>query len=149
MVPTPEDIPLIIQLYSDLSLRAIAEKFDTTPTTVSKILKKNKVIVKRKGIHKKIAAMLTSSVKYSTDEIACLLECSPDYVKSVKKSIGLTKEPAKKLDSTDFRPVRLVQSMIALGDHSIPEACAKVGITVNTYYYRKRIMGQKKAARFN
>lgn len=149
MVPTPEDIPLIIQLYSDLSLRAIAEKFDTTPTTISKILKKNKVIVKRKGMHKKIVAMLASSVKYTIDEVALELDCSPGYVKAVKKSIGLTREPAKKLDSTDFRPVRLIQSMIALGDHTIPEACAKVGITVNTYYYRKRIMGQKKAARFN
>ena len=143
MVPPIEDTPLIIQLYSDLSIREIAEKFDTTPTTISKILKKNKVVVKKKGMHKNIAALLTGSVKYTIDQIACISDCSPDYVKSVKKRMGLTREATKKLDAIDFQPVRLVQSMIALGDHSIPEACAKVGITVNAYYYRKRIMREK------
>lgn len=149
MVPQTEDIPLIVQLYSDLSLRTIAEKFDTTPRTISRILKENKVVVKKKGMHKNIAALLTGSVKYTINDIACIADCSPDYVKAVKKRMGLTREATKKLDAIDFQPVRLVQSMIALGDHSIPEACAKVGITVNAYYYRKRIMREKKAARFN
>jgi hypothetical protein len=31
-------------------------------------------------------------------------------------------------------------SLIALKEMSIPEACESAGITVNTYYYRKRIM---------
>ena len=149
MVPAIEDAPLIVQLYSDLSLREIAEKFDTTPRTISRILKENKVVVKKKGMHKNIAALLTGSVKYTINDIASIADCSPDYVKSVKKRMGLTREATKRLEAVDFKPVRLIQSMIALGDHSIPEACAKVGITVNTYYYRKRIMREKKAASFN
>lgn len=100
-------------------------------------------------MHKNIAALLTGSVKYTISDIACIADCSPDYVKSVKKRMGLTREATKKLDANDFKPVRLVQSMIALGDHSIPEACAKVGISVNTYYYRKRIMREKKALAIN
>jgi hypothetical protein len=140
MIPIKDDIPLIIQLYNDLSIMTIAYKFDTTPRTISKILKANGVIVDRKVIHKKIAALLTSNVKYTINDIACIAECSPDYVKAVKKSMGLTKEAAKKLDADDFKPVRLVQSLIALKEMSIPEACESAGITVNTYYYRKRIM---------
>ncbi len=140
MIPTKDDIPLIIQLYNDLSIMTIAYKFDTTPRTISKILKANGVIVDRKVIHKKITALLTSNVKYTINDIACIAECSPDYVKAVKKSMGLTKEAAKKLDADDFKPVRLVQSLIALKEMSIPEACKSARITVNTYYYRKRIM---------
>jgi len=140
MIPTTEDIPLIIQLYNDLTIKSIAYKFDTTPRTISKILKSNGVVVDRKVIHKKIAALLTSNVKYTINDIACIAECSPDYVKAVKKSLGLTKEAAKKLDADDFKLVRLVQSLIALREMSIPEACESAGITVNTYYYRKRIM---------
>lgn len=140
MIPTKDDIPLIIQLYNDLSIMTIAYKFDTTPRTISNILKANGVIVDRKVIHKKIAALLTSNVKYTINDIACIAECSPDYVKAVKKSLGLTKEAAKKLDADDFKLVRLVQSLIALREMSIPEACESAGITVNTYYYRKRIM---------
>jgi hypothetical protein len=140
MIPTTEDIPLIVQLYNDLPIRTIAYKFDTTPRTISKILKANKVVVKKKGMHKNIAALLTSNVKYSIDEIACLVECSPWHVKMVKKSMGLTREATKKLDANDFKPVRLVQSLIALKEMSIPEACESAGITVNAYYYRKRIM---------
>jgi hypothetical protein len=140
MIPTTEDIPLIIQLYNDLPIRTIAYKFDTTPRTISKILKANGVVVDRKVIHKKIVALLTSNVKYSIDDVACLVECSPWYVKMVKKSMGLTREATKKLDANDFKPVRLVQSLIALKEMSIPEACESAGITVNTYYYRKRIM---------
>lgn len=140
MIPTTEDIPLIIQLYNDLPIRTIAYKFDTTPRTVSKILKANGVIVDRKVIHKKIAALLASNVKYTINDIADIAECSLDYVKSVKKRMGLTREPTKTLDANDFKPVRLVQSLIALKEMSIPEACENAGITVNTYYYRKRIM---------
>jgi hypothetical protein len=140
MIPTTEDIPLIIQLYSDLPLRTIAYKFDTTPRTISKILKANKVVVKKKGMHKNIAALLLSNVKYTIDDIAGIADCSPDYVKSVKKRMGLTREATKKLDAADFKPVRLVQSLIALKEMSIPEACESAGITVNAYYYRKRIM---------
>jgi hypothetical protein len=54
--------------------------------------------------------------------------------------MGLTREATKPLNSDDFKPVRLVQSLIALKEMSIPEACESAGITVNTYYYRKRIM---------
>ena len=140
MTPTTEDIPLIIQLYNDLPIATIAYKFDTTPRTISKILKANKVVVKKKGMHKNIVALLTSSVKYSIDEVACISDCSPGYVKAVKKSIGLTRKPTKPLNSDDFKPVRLVQSLIALKEFTIPEACKNAGITVNTYYYRKRIM---------
>ena len=140
MKPTKEDIPLIIQLYNDLSIATIADKFDTTPRTVSNILKANGVAVKKKGMHKNIVELLTGSVKYSIDEIADLAECSPWYVKMTKKSIGLTKKPTKPLNSDDFKPVRLVQSLIALKEFTIPEACKNAGITVNTYYYRKRIM---------
>jgi len=140
MIPTTEDIPLIVQLYNDLPIRTIAYKFDTTPRTISKILKANGVVVDRKVIHKKIVALLTSNVKYSIDDVACLVECSPWYVKMVKKSMGLTREATKKLDANDFKLVRLVQSLIALKEMSIPEACESAGITVNTYYYRKRIM---------
>ena len=140
MIPTTEDIPLIIQLYNDLTIKSIAYKFDTTPRTISKILKANGVVVDRKVIHKKIVALLTGSVKYSIDEIADLAECSPWYVKMTKKSIGLTRKPTKPLNSDDFKPVRLVQSLIALREFTIPEACKNAGITVNTYYYRKRIM---------
>jgi hypothetical protein len=140
MKPTKEDIPLIIQLYNDLSIATIADKFDTTPRTVSNILKANGVAVKKKGMHKNIVALLTGSVKYSIDEVAHLAECSPWYVKMTKKSIGLTRKPTKPLSSDDFKPVRLVQSLIALREFTIPEACANAGITVNTYYYRKRMM---------
>jgi hypothetical protein len=140
MTPTTEDIPLIIQLYNDLPITTIADKFDTTPRTISKMLKANGVLVKKKGIHKNIVAMLTGSVKYSVDEIAYIAGCSDGYVKAVKKSIGLTRKPTKPLNSDDFKPVRLVQSLIALREFTIPEACKNAGITVNTYYYRKRIM---------
>lgn len=140
MIPTPEDIPLIIQLYNDLTIKTIAYKFDTTPRTISKILKASGVIVSRKDMHKKIISLLTGSVKYSLDEVACISDCSLGYVKAVKKSAGLTRKPTKPLDSDDFKPVRLVQSLIALKEFTIPEACENAGITVNTYYYRKRIM---------
>jgi len=58
MTPAIEDIPLIVQLYSDLSLRAIADKFDTTPRTISRILKENKVVVKKKACTKTLLRCL-------------------------------------------------------------------------------------------
>jgi len=140
MIPTKDDIPLIIQLYNDLSIMTIAYKIDRPPRTSSNILRAYGVIVDRIVINTKIEELLRSNVKYTINDSACIAECSPDYVKAVKKSMGLTKEAAKKLDANDFKPIRLVQSLIALKEMSIPEACKSAGITVNTYYYRKRIM---------
>lgn len=140
VVLTDSDKVLIIELYKELSIKSIAQKFSVQQSEVSNLLKSAGVAIRRCKV-KKILSYLKANKGVSSVRVAAMFDVCPEYVKVLKSKAGLSKPKAKPLTAQSFQQVRDVEQLRVEGN-SMTEACAIVGITVNAYYSRKAVMNR-------